>query len=220
MADIDLIPREYRYWLWQLVWLKKSAAGLCAALLVATVGYFYLDVSAAATQKKLQSLQQQQAITQQQQQQLEQLSNSKAELTRQWTLLNGLRGGTSVESILAVIDRALVDQQVWFLDWEFARAGHAAKQQRQTSSSGYFVVASGNRKGESGMPDRWQVDTHLTIKGQALDHAAFSGFVQRLLQQAEIADVKVVKTALSRISDVNIVDFDIAILVNNKGATG
>ncbi len=219
MADIDLIPREYRHWLWQLTWLKRSAAGLCAALLLTTAGYFYLDVSAAATQKKLQALQQQQAITQQQQQALEQLSNSKAELTRQWTLLNGLRGGTSVESILAVIDRALVDQQVWFLDWEFARSGHAAKPRQQTSSSGYFVVATGNNRGEPGMPGRWQVDTHITITGQALDHAAFSGFVQRLLKQVEIADVKVVKTALSRINDVNIVNFDIAILVNNKGAT-
>ncbi len=217
MADIDLIPREYRYWLWQLQWLKQSAVGLSGVLALATAGYLYLDITAAATQKKLQTLQQQQAITQQQQQELEQLSNSKAELARQWTLLNGLRGGTSVESILTVIDRALVDQQVWFLDWEFARAGHAAKRPRQSSNSGYFVISSGKNKGEPSMPDRWQVDTHITIKGQAIDHAAFSGFVQRLLQQAEIADVKVVKTALSRISDVNIVNFDIAILVNNRG---
>lgn len=220
MADIDLIPDEYRYWLWQLGWLKRSAVGLCATLLLATAGYCYLDVYAASTQKKLQALQQQQAITQQQQQELEQLSNSKAELARQWTLLNGLRGGTSVESILTVIDRALVDQQVWFLDWEFARAGHAAKQRRQTSNTGFFVVATGNNRGEPGMPERWQVDTHISITGQALDHAAFSGFVRRLLEQAEIADVKVVKTALSRINDINIVDFDIAILVNNRGATG
>ncbi|MGI9295619.1 MAG: hypothetical protein ACR2PS_16690 [Pseudomonadales bacterium] len=220
MADIDLIPQEYRYWLWQLNWLKRSAVGLSTLLVLATAGYFYLDITANTTQQKLQALQQQKAITQQQQHELEQLSNSKEELARQWHLLNGLRGGTSVESILAVIDKALLDKQVWFLDWQFARAGQAAKRKRQTSNTGYFVVASGDSKGEPAMPDRWQVDTHITIKGQAIDHAAFSGFVQRLLSQAEIADVKVVKTALSRISDINIVDFDIAILVNNAGETG
>ncbi len=217
MADIDLIPREYRYWLWQLAWLKRSATGLGAVLALAITSYIYLDSSVAATEEKLKTLQQQQAITQQQQQQLQQLSNAKAELARQWTLLNGLRGGTSVESILAVIDRALVGQQVWFLDWDFARAGHAT-QPPSNDRNGYFVVAARNSRSEPGTPHRWQVDTHITIKGQALDHAAFSGFVQRLLKQSEIADVKVVKTALSRISDVNIVDFDIAILVNSKAA--
>lgn len=220
MADIDLIPREYRYWLWQLAWLKKSAVGLLATLLLATVGYFYLDITATSTQKELQAMQQQKAITQQQQHELEQLSNNKEELARQWSLLNGLRGGTSVESILTVVDKALLDQQVWFLDWQFARAGQTAKPKQQTTNTGYFVVASGSNKGEPAMPDRWHVDTHITIRGQAIDHAAFSGFVQRLLKQAEIADVKVVKTALSRISDINIVDFDIAILVNNTGKTG
>lgn len=220
MAELDLIPQEYRYWLWQLDWLKKSAAGLLVMLALATGGYVYLDVTAATTQQKLRALQQQKAITQQQQLELEQLSNSKDELARQWYLLSGLRGGTSVESILAVIDKALLDQQVWFLDWQFARAGQAAKPKQRAKNTGYFVVATGNNKGEPAMPDRWQVDTHITIKGQALDHAAFSGFVQRLLQQPQIADVKVVKTALSRVNDINIVDFDIAILVNNTGATG
>lgn len=219
MAEIDLIPQEYRYWLWQLSWLKKSAVGLISFLLLATACFCYLDLTAAATQEKLQAMQQQKAITQQQQEQLEQLSARKAELARQWSLLSGLRGGTSVEKILAVIDRALLEQQVWFLDWQFSRAGQEAKPRRSTGKTGYFIVETGNGGDETAMPPRWQVETHITIKGQAIDHAAFSGFVQRLLQQREIADVKVVRTTLSRVSDVNIVDFDLAILVNN-GDTG
>lgn len=214
MADIDLIPREYRYWLWQLACLKTAAAALLVLLALATASYCYLDITAAATKHKLHTLQREKAVTQQQQSELEQLSSAKQELARQWRLLNGLRGGASVESILMVIDRALLDNQVWFLDWQFSRAGYMP-----STGTGNFVIASDSRSNNSAASVSWDTGSHINIKGQAIDHAAFSGFVQRLLAQAEITDVKIVRTNLSRGSAVSIVEFDIAILVNSRAAT-
>ncbi len=215
MAEIDLIPADYRYWIWQLTWLKRISAAVIAGVIALSVTTFYLNQRGHKVNAELEKLQLEKAINQQQRQSLEALMLNKAELERQWNLLNGLRGGTTVENILVVIDRALNQNDIWFNNWHFNRAGVVVDKAPDNVGTGYFIVVPNTGKNVQGMPETWKISTHITIRGGAVDHAAFSGFVQRLIAQPEIADVKIIKTSLVRVRGVKIVDFDLSILVNN-----
>jgi hypothetical protein len=54
----------------------------------------------------------------------------------------------------------------------------------------------------------------MTIKGQARDHSALSGFVRRLFVQPEIDDVRILRTNLSRSNRADAVDFELAVVIN------
>ena len=73
MADIDLIPNDYRNWLGQQAILRKYAVGiavLCALIVVVAV---VLGQTAQRAQARVLQLKSENAITQQQQLQLQQL---------------------------------------------------------------------------------------------------------------------------------------------------
>lgn len=220
MADMDLIPKEYRYWLWQVSTLKNFAVGVCVVGAILVGLSFYWGEQAGQINSGMSQLQNKMAVTRSQREKLESLVERKTELEHQWKLLDGLRGGTTVESILTVIDSTLHEDDVWFLDWKFNRAGQAVKVPKDTVETGYFIVVPRSDANKNSPPETWEIQTHITINGQARDHAAFSGFVQRLISRPEIAEVKVVKTTLKQIKKVKIVDFNIVVLISNNQGHG
>lgn len=216
MADIDLIPSGYRYWIWQLSLLKKFALGLLVVVAILLGLSLYWGSEAKKLNVSMAALQNKMAITQSQREKLERLVSQKTELERQWKLLDGLRGGITVENVLAIIDSALYQNEVWFLDWRFNRAGYAVEESEETVETGYFVVVPKTGANNQGEPETWKIHTRISINGQAKDHAAFSGFVQRLISRPEISEVKVEKTILRHRNKAKIVDFNIVVVVNNQ----
>lgn len=217
MADIDLIPNEYRYWTWQLVCLQRCAIGFAVFVVVVMACYFTLTEHSKQYQQRLMELQAQQAVSQNQQQSLEALTSQNAELQRQWNLLNGLRGGLSVTDILRDIDKALAEEQVWFVDWQFSRAGEMVGASTVDNDTGYFIVVQKNNSVDAGL-EKWQIKSHIKIKGEAIDHVAFSDFVQRLLRRPSVADVRVVKTRIQGVQNLTqTIGFEVAVLINNRG---
>ncbi len=211
MAELDLIPQDYRDWLNQRSVLRQyfvlfvvlnvivlSATGVLAQLSKATVG-------------RIQTLQSQSAITEQQQVQLEQLREQQTEYERRWSLLRGLRAGAAVEDIFQIIDAALVGDDLWFVNWSFRRAGVVVDGEVREVETGYFVIVS-----EDGAESRdWQVETHMTVNGQARDHQALSKFVRALFEQPSIKDVSVRNTALTDYANGRVVSFELTIVLNN-----
>jgi len=55
----------------------------------------------------------------------------------------------------------------------------------------------------------------MTIRGQALDYSALSGFVSRLLERPEIEDVRVLRSTLKKQRDSRLVEFNLAVTVAN-----
>ncbi len=142
MAEIDLIPNDYRNWLGQQSLVRKYVVGfaiLNILLLVASVGF-----SQMAEQSRQQALQlkSENAITQQQQIQLQQLKDQQTEYERQWSLLRGLRAGAAIDDIFSLIDRSLVAGDLWFLDWSFRRAGVIVDGEQRGIETGYFIIVS------------------------------------------------------------------------------
>jgi hypothetical protein len=211
MREIDLIPASYRAARRQTLWLKVLAGFVLG--LVATTGAarLWLDVSIAAIDSEVASLQARQTITTAERDRLATLNETKRNYEEQLYLLNGLRSGAATTDLFAIIDDALIDREVWFRSWEFRRAG-VTNAQGQSIETGYFVVVADNAVNA----DSWRVETHMTVAGQALDHAALSRFVQRLLEHPEIENVHIRRTELQRFAVRSLVDFDLAVVINRQ----
>ena len=212
MAEIDLIPQDYRNQLTQQSVLRKYVlmfAALNAFVLIFALllGQTSRSVAAEAVELKTEN-----AITQQQQAQLEQLQLQQSEYERQLGLLRGLRAGAAVDEIFGIVDRALRGRDLWFLDWKFRRAGVVLNGEQRGIETGYFVIVDEDQRQPD---DEWQVETRMTIHGQAKDHQALSTFVRALFEQREIKDVKLQKTSATTYGNGRVVEFDMTITLNS-----
>jgi hypothetical protein len=213
MTDIDLVPHDYRVMTWLRSSTKKTLTAIGMSLLVTVLVYAGLHLLSGRLDQRISELQSQQAITTQQREALTQLDGHRVELDRKLNLLTGLRGGTVATRMFVTIDRAITDDEVWFLDWQFRRAGTTVERKEHTASNGYFIMIPAEDGKES--TAAWKIETHMTFKGQARDHSALSGFVRRLYQQPEIQDVRILDT--SKDPQGKFVNFNLAVIVNSGG---
>ncbi len=212
MAEIDLIPAEYRRSLDQRKLLRVFAisVAIVAALIVGASEWTRMETSQA--RELASQLRTSNAISQQQQQQLEQLRGQQAEYRRQLSLLRGLRAGAAIEDIFTIIDRSIVDGDLWFVDWSFRRAGVIVNGEQRGVETGYFIIAE---QGDNAAGS-FEVETHMSIHGQARDHQALSTFVRSLFEQRHISDVSVQKTSRVEYGGGSVVDFNLTVVLASE----
>ncbi len=216
MSSIDLVPADYReglarrHRLQGAVWLVLC---LAVAAVLGTVG---LRSASRSLQAETERLRTEYALSAQQREQLEVLDGRLAALEEEWTLLRGLRSGAAAEDLFVIVDRALPGGDVWFVNWQFRRAGVIAPQSPRTVNTGYFIVVPADQSATA--PEAWQVKTHMSISGQARDHAALSRFVRGLYEQPEIREVKVNNTRVRQYANSTVVDFDMAVVLHVQPA--
>jgi hypothetical protein len=213
MAELDLIPEDYRNRLKQRAEVRRYviAFAILNTVILASAGAFGQLSKQASV--RIQELKSQSAITEQQQLQLEQLSTEQKEYEQRWSLLRGLRAGAAVEDIFKIIDRALVNDDLWFENWSFRRAGVVVDGETRGIETGYFVIVAADE--QSGETPEWQVETHMVLEGRALDHQALSTFVRALFEQPDIKDVSVQSTSLTDYANGRVVSFDLTIVLNS-----
>ncbi len=214
MTEVDLIPSDYRLKCWFGRALKKLGIAFTVLVLCTLLAFVTVRQGLQRVTGEVEALQSQQAISTRQRDELARLNETRTRYQRQLELLQGLRSGAAAVSMFETIDRSLSGNDVWFLNWEFRRAGHLVSEKEQTVNTGYFIVLPAD-KGKKNK-EAWRIETHMSIKGQARDHSALSQFVQRLLLQAEIQDVHVLNTDLRRVDDTPVVEFDLAVIVNTR----
>ena len=213
MAEIDLIPVDYRDWLTRKATLIKYAIALvCINAVIIGVG-LVIDNQTQRQQDRALALKTENAITQQQQTQLQQLRDQQVEYERRWSLLRGLRAGAAIDDIFSLIDRSIVSGDLWFIDWSFRRAGVIVDGEQRGVETGYFVIVSEND--DPSVSRDLSVATHMTIHGQAKDHQALSKFVRALFEQPDIKDVNVQKTSQTDYGVGRVVDFNMTVVLNS-----
>jgi len=213
MAELDLIPDDYRNRLKQRAELRQFAVlfAILNIVVLASAGAFGQLSKQASV--RIQELKSQSAITEQQQLRLEALSAQQKEYEQRWSLLRGLRAGAAVEDIFRIIDRAIVNDDIWFENWSFRRAGVVVDGEARGVETGYFVVVPAD--GQPTETPEWQVETHMVLEGRALDHQALSTFVRALFEQPDIKDVSVQRTSLMDYANGRVVSFDLNIILNS-----
>lgn len=218
MHELDLIPASYREHLQIQRWC--SVFGIAFTIVVLALGglKYLLTQQSASVQSEIRRLQKAQQISIMQQRQYDDLLASEKKLHKQLEIFEGLRGGPSIRQIFLVIDR-VIDGDVWFQRWTFTREGKTTPARPNTVQTGYFIIIDDNA-GVSRQKQVWKLRTHMEIQGQALDHSVLAAFIKRLLAQPEIEDVQVLQTRLHTEYDVQVVDFTIAVIVDNQFQVG
>jgi hypothetical protein len=212
MTDIDLIPSDYRVRRWFERSAKRLVIAITAVVIVTGATYAGVQHATKRVNAEIEILQGQQEISTRQRAELSQISEKKTRYEGQLKLLKGLRSGAAAQSMFVTIDRSLTGNDVWFVNWEFRRAGTVVEHEPETKNTGYFIVLP---SGEGGKNDEaWKIETHMSIKGQARDYSALSRFVSRLLSQPEIQDVHVLSSSQRKYKDNRVIEFDLAVIVN------
>jgi len=214
MNEIDLFPDELRKQLLFARWFRFTGYTVVLLTILSVVAFVLLREASARIEEQIQYFQSQREITTTNRRQLEQLNQQKSDLQQQLDLLGGLRSGASAEQMFLMIDRALPGPDVWLTNWKFRRAGTPIDQRQQAVSTGYFIVIPADNQNRPA--ETWQIETHMTIQGQALDHSAMSRFVLNLTQQPEIENVRIVNTRSNQGKQVRLVDFSLDIVVSAR----
>ena len=212
MAEIDLIPEDYRRWLQQKIVARNYGFAILGLVAILLVTGQVLEHTAKQSQASVERLRSDNAITQQQQIQLQQLDDERVRYERQWSLLRGLRAGAAVDDIFELIDRSVKANDIWFINWRFRRAGVIVDGEQQNIETGYFTIVDDS---DTGRRQDLQVETHMAIHGQARDHQTLSTFVRSLFEQADVKDVSVQKTSLTDYADTRVVSFDMTIVLHS-----
>ena len=215
-SDVDLIPAEFRQWRTRTAHLWLTAIAMVASVSFIAVLALWLATKAGALEQANAQQETQAALTTHQRAQLDVLDERYQALKEEWTLLRGLRSGASIEDLFVLVDRALIEGEVWFSDWRLRRAGVMVPASAAPVNTGYFLVMPAGSGGQTA--DQWQVRTMMVIRGQASDHAALSRFVRGLYQQPDVQEVKLNRTNLHTYQEASAVDFELSIALNSKAA--
>ena len=212
-ADIDLIPNDYRARHAKAQIVKRYASTLVPLLLVSQLAFGFLRYHSSEVEREVGELQQRTLVSSQQRDQITNLRAIADDFQGQLTMLGRLRSGGQALDMFTTIDRAIPPGEVWFRTWTFRRAGFVIEGDSKEVNRGYFVVIPANS--EASTSQSWQIETHMDIKAQARDHSALSTFVQKLFDQPQIQDVRVVNTARRNYENTSVVDFDLRIVVRS-----
>jgi Tfp pilus assembly protein PilN len=213
MAELDLVPSEYRRHQLLRRWLRLFALVFAAVIVLVAGARVFLARCVRAEQVRIEELRATKQVTLNQLALIEELHNRKSDAEKRLEILAGLRGGPAAEQMFVTVDRAL-GPDVWFESLSFRRAGELVDVPPQTVETGYFIVVP---KGQQQTQERaWRLNTHMEIKGQARNHSALADFARRLVDQPEIEDVKVLKTSLRQYTRAQLVNFELAVVVESR----
>ncbi len=213
MHELDLIPDSYRQRLRVQKWLNIFIVSFITIIFIIAGLHVTVNSKLADLQSKVQLLQKDKQLNLQQQQQFKLLQEQEKSLTARLKMINSLRGGPPVKQIFLAIDR-VITPKIWFTKWQFFRANTVVPVNPEAVQTGYFIVIPDELN--PGPQQAWKMESHMEISGQALSYSILANFVKNLVQQPEIADVKLIKTNLRNHLDDQVVEFKMAVLVNNQ----
>ncbi len=214
MHDIDLIPTDYRDYLWKVRTATRLAIVAAVVAALGLAAWLALKQYNTSIRDEMRRLQNQQALTDQQRLTVENLRGQLDQLRQQKKLMDRLRSGSAAVEMFAAIDRAIEGRKVWFRKWGFRRAMEQVDQarvglQQSSPDTGFFIVIP---LGQA-QPKYWEISNHMTIRGEASDHHELSRFVANLFAQPEIHEVKVLTASRRDYGEYTVVEFEIAIVV-------
>lgn len=209
---MDLVPVRYRRTLelrrWMRVLLSIEAA-LVLMLVFAKSGFAYGEMS---RRRHIEAVRVAEERAVERRAELAELDLERRKAERRLAIMDGLRGGISSDAVFGAVDRSL-DEGIWFLDWRFSRAGQLVDDDPQAVKTGYFLVVPLDGVSEATSGRAWRLETHMEIHGQAIDHSTLAGFVDRLLDEPRIEQVRIVSTRMQRVTDAEVVAFELAVVV-------
>lgn len=214
MADIDLIPADYRERISSQRSIKLSLAIAGTTLLIAGTVILGLITMQKKALHTTASLTTQYAVAEQKQTQLISLDEQLSDLQEQVETLRGLRGGGRVTELFSALDNALDKTDIRLLDWDLYRNAKTATSRDKVEAHTFsWELPSRYRDTQT---EFWHVDIQIVIRGHARNYASVADFVNNMLAQPEFETVEIIRTSLTEIDGRNYVEFSINAKVNSN----
>ncbi|HUW38541.1 MAG TPA: PilN domain-containing protein [Rhodocyclaceae bacterium] len=211
MADFDMIPRSYREAMRLRRSLKAFGLALGALLLLGLLAGAALRWRIGVETPLLARLRGLAEQNETARKQLEAARLRKVRIEQSLSALSALRDAGGIERVTGAIDRAL-SRGVWFKELRFSRDQQLlAAGQVPPQPTGYLIVLPIETAGKPSATanQTWRLSNNIEISGEAVDHAALTGFMRSLSAQPAIADVRFVNSSVRAIEGGHVLDFTV-----------
>ncbi len=215
MADIDLIPSDYRQRLSTARTVKTAVLMVLLVLLLNGLVIFALLTMQNKAQTTADSLTTQYVIAEQKQSQLASLSAQLKAVEEQIYTLEGLKGGGRITRLFNALDKALDRSEVRFLHWDVYRTAKFSNSKDKIQAYGFSWQLPQQLKSQR-RAEIWRVDLAMEIRAHARNYSLLSDFVDNMLAQPEFEVVEIDRSKLREIGDDKRVEFVISVIVNSK----
>ena len=214
MAELDLIPQDYRQLQRARIQVKLFFVILIMFLIAIVIGKLLINGHIDELGKTISNFEQKGLLIHQQQQMLAELEQKQLKIKERVNILRSLRDGPSAKQMFQVVDQALIDG-TWFKRWSFKHDGKLSDANNSEEiNTGYFIIIKDEKN--PAREKKWQLNTHMEISGEALNHTILAGLVNNFVISPEIDNVRILNTSLIKYTTGELVDFNLAIVVNNQ----
>ncbi len=214
MTELDLIPQDYRQLQRARIQVKLFTVILIMLLIAIVIGKLLINGHVDELGETISNFEQKGLLIHQQQHMLADLEQKKLNIEERVNILRSLRDGPSAKQMFQVIDQALVEG-TWFKRWSFKHDGELSDANNSEEiNTGYFIIIKDEKN--PARKKKWQLNTHMEISGEALNHTVLAGLVNNFVTSPEIDDVRILNTSLIQYTTGELVDFNLAIVVNDK----
>ena len=208
MAEIDLIPTDYRQYL-QLKLITRCFVALFSIMLLSAIASrVWAEHLIKKERATIETLKINESFIIDQTKHLENLKKQRSYLKACQEALDSLLGGPSAERMFVILSRA-INPSAWITDCKFLRDGKATGYTPAHVKKGSFQVTPKNTDGNK--PLRGAI--RMEIRGQALNHSALAGFVKKLLEEPMINDVQILKTVAHRGKSGHVIEYNLAVAI-------
>jgi Tfp pilus assembly protein PilN len=206
MAEIDLIPNEYRHERALRRAVRISGFAVLGLVVAAGAASATLRGSAARIENEIAQLKLAAAAVDQQRAAIESLRGQKLIIESRSALITKLRNQAHVDELIASIARAIPKDGAWFRSWRLVRNGTVVAQAPDAAEA-LVVVDPTAAAAHSAL-----VRFTMTVTGEAAEHSAVTDFVQALFRVPLVRDVQV--HGVSREGDAAAFVFDLTIVAD------
>ena len=218
MADIDLIPADYRNLARLRRRLPRIVIAVIAVALVIGVARFALYRLVSFENAHMAQLQKESHVAARGKADADSFRQRKALAEKQLAELDELRGRDRLNLLLRAIDAAYSDS-IWVDHVRFFRRDIPAG---ETSSlpgggrSGIIVLPKANVPVPGAAPASAAAEQRAEIVGHATSHTKLAEFMRGLGSQPGIAEVRLVDTGLGSSANVPVIDATLVLLIDDK----
>lgn len=211
MADIDMIPREYRDRVRARRTLRRTGMALCLVLAAGVLGGGTLRWRTAALERRAAALEASSSRAQADGARNAALLADRVRLEQAAALLDALRRKGELASLARGLDAALTDQ-VWLDELRVERDIQAltpgAPATAATAAAPGAAPSFGEEFGApaaAGPAQTWRIGSTVELAGQAASYDAVTAFLSALGRQPGIAGLRLVSSAAG--ADGHAIDF-------------
>jgi Tfp pilus assembly protein PilN len=197
MAEIDMIPREYRDGVRVRRALRATGIALAVVAVLGATAHIGLRWRTAALDRQVAALEAAAAQDQADADRGAALQAEQARRHRQSAVLHALRREGELAALAQGLDAALTDQ-VWL-------TGLDVERDIQAASPGAAKPADPDGSVEELDADGWRLSSAVQLSGQAENYRAVTAFLAALGRQPGVANLKLVGSSAA--ADGQAVDF-------------